>query len=164
MKVYHGSLKHVKSPIVERGRTSTDFGKGFYTTTNIEQAKRWALNKQRTAGEDAKAIVNTYEINDNLLENTNYKIKKFTSPDKEWLSFVVNCRKSVLHEYDIVFGAVANDRIYATITLYESEVLTAEETVARLKVNDFFNQISFHSDEAIKELKFIDSEIISDRI
>lgn len=162
MKVYHGSLYHVKNPITERGRTSTDFGKGFYTTTNFEQAKRWALNKQKTAGDDSKAIVNTYEVDENLLENKKYRIKKFNSPDAEWLSFVVSCRKSVLHDFDIVYGAVANDRIYATITLYESNVLTAEETVARLKVNDFFNQISFHNDKALKELKYIDSEIVTE--
>ncbi|MDR0824858.1 MAG: DUF3990 domain-containing protein [Prevotella sp.] len=160
MKIYHGSLNQVKKPIIERGRQSTDFGKGFYTTTNIEQAKKWALAKQRTAGGGSNAIVNTYDIDYDLLNNKRYKIKKFDSPDRDWLSFVVNCRKSILHEYDIIFGAVANDKIYTTITLYESQVLTAEETVARLKVNEFYNQISFHTSEAISELRFIESEII----
>ena len=160
MKVYHGSFNYVKKPTVGKGRLNTDFGKGFYTTTNFEQAKRWALNKQKTAGGEAKAIVNIYEVDDNLLGNKKYKTKRFNSPDEEWLTFVVNCRKSKSHNYDIVFGAVANDKIYTTITLYESQVLTAEETVARLKINDFFNQISFHNNEAINELKYLDSEII----
>lgn len=75
---------------------------------------------------------------------------------------MVGCRRSASHTYDIIFGAVANDRIYATITLYESEILTAEETVARLKVNDFYNQISFHSNEAVNELKFIQSEEVTE--
>jgi hypothetical protein len=160
MKVYHGSLNRVKRPTVEKGRPSTDFGKGFYTTTNFEQAMRWALNKQKTAGFKAKAIVNTYEVDDNLLDNENYRIKKFGSPDEEWLDFVVSCRKSVTHPYDMVFGAVANDKIYISLTLYESQVLTAAETVARLRVNDCFNQISFHSNKAIGELKFLKSEEI----
>lgn len=158
MKVYHGSLNRVKKPIIERGRPSTDFGKGFYTTTNFEQAKRWALNKQRTEGGNAKGIVSIYEIDDNLLDNKKYSIKKFGAPDGEWLSFVVSCRRSITHQYDIVFGAVANDKIYTTITLFESQVLTADETVARLKVNDYYNQISFHTDNAIKELRFVESE------
>ena len=161
MKIYHGSLNQVKKPIVERGRSSTDFDKGFYTTTNVEQAMRWALNKQNTLGGNAKAIVNIYEIDDNILDSKKYKIKKFDRPDGEWLSFVVNCRNDMSHDYSIVFGAVANDRIYATITLYESGILTAEETVARLNVNDFFNQISFHTNEAIGELKFIESEDVT---
>ena len=90
MKVYHGSLHQVKKPNAEKGRPSTDFGKGFYTTTNFEQAKRWALNKQRTAGGDAKAIVNIYEIDDTLLDNKKYSIKKFDSQNQKWLSFVIN--------------------------------------------------------------------------
>lgn len=160
MKVYHGSLNQVKKPTIERGRPSTDFGKGFYTTTNFEQAKRWALNKRKTEGGEAKAFVSTYEIEDNLLHDKKYNIKKFDAPEAEWLSFVVNCRRAVAHSYDIVFGAVANDRIYTTITLYESQILTAEETVARLKVNDYYNQISFHTDSVINELHFIESEEI----
>lgn len=158
MKVYHGSLHQVKKPNVEKGRLSTDFGKGFYTTTNFEQAKRWALYKQKTAERDAKAIVNTYETDDNLLNNKKYNIKKFDRPNKEWLTFVVDCRKSVFHAYDMVYGPVANDKIYTTITLYESQVLTAEQTIERLNVNDYFNQISFHTSETVSELHFIQSE------
>jgi hypothetical protein len=161
MKLYHGSLAPVDKPNIEQGRLSTDFGKGFYTTTNFEQAKKWALYKQKNAKEEVKAIVNTYEVDDKLLYNEKYNIKKFDSPNEEWLSFVVNCRKSMLHNYDIVFGAVANDKIYTTITLYESQVLTAEETVARLKVNEYFNQVSFHCQEAANELTFVESIEVS---
>lgn len=46
MKLYHGSTVIVKSPNIQRGRKATDFGKGFYTTTNFEQAKKWAILKQ----------------------------------------------------------------------------------------------------------------------
>ncbi len=162
MRVYHGSLQQVDNPEVEIGRPSTDFGKGFYTTTNFEQAKRWAIRKQKTEKGSSKAIVNTYEVDDSLLNNPKYSIQKFDSPNKEWLSFVVSCRKSVVHNYDIVFGAVANDRIYVTITLYEAQVLSAEETIARLKVDEYFNQISFHSQNAANELRFIESLEVSE--
>jgi hypothetical protein len=39
--------------------------------------------------------------------------------------------------------------------------MTAEETIARLKVDEYFNQISFHTKEAVSELKFINSEEVS---
>ncbi|MDH8701319.1 hypothetical protein M2138_000660 [Dysgonomonadaceae bacterium PH5-43] len=161
MKVYHGSLVQVPNPNIEKGRQSTDFGKGFYTTTNIEQAKRWAQKKLKSAKEGDKAVVNIYEVDDNLLTNPKYNIKKFENPNEEWLNFVVECRRTTLHKYDIVFGAVANDKIYTTITLYEAQVLTAEETVARLKVDDYFNQISFHSQSAVDELVFVDAEEVT---
>lgn len=37
MKLYHGSTVTVKQPNLQKGRKTTDFGKGFYTTTNFEQ-------------------------------------------------------------------------------------------------------------------------------
>jgi len=161
MKVYHGSLNQVKKPNVKRGRPGTDFGEGFYTTTNFEQARRWAINKQKRTGRKYKAIVNTYDIADNILDIDKFIVKKFDSPDREWLSFVVNCRNSIPHDYNIVFGPVANDKIYLTINMFESGILTAEETIARLKVDEYFNQISFHTKEVIRELKFINSEEVS---
>lgn len=60
------------------------------------------------------------------------------------------------------FGAVANDKVYATISLFESDVLTVEETIARLKVDDYFNQISLHSKAAISKLIFKQQIIIKD--
>ena len=158
MKLYHGSIYKVKHPVIARGRTSTDFGKGFYTTTNFEQAQKWALKKQIAEKENTKAIVSVYEVDDDLLSK--YNVKCFEKPDEDWLSFVVSCRNSITHEYDIVFGAVANDNIYATITLFESGLLTAKETVQRLKINEIFNQISFHSDIAIKELRFVEFIVV----
>jgi hypothetical protein len=157
MKVYHGSTQQVKRPIVERGRQSTDFGKGFYTTTNIEQAKSWALIRQKSAGTGAKAIVSVYEVDDNLLKKPDYDILTFDAPDEAWLTFVVNCRKSIRHTHDMVFGPVADDKIYVTIAQYENNLLDLDSTIARLKINEFYNQVSFHTNEALKELKFLES-------
>ncbi|NDV47025.1 DUF3990 domain-containing protein [Paludibacter sp. 221] len=157
MKLYHGSVYHIKTPDIRKGRDSVDFGKGFYTTLNFEQAKRWALNKEKTAGKTSSAVVSVYDMPDTLLTNKNYNIRLFNAPDEDWLTFVINCRKGITHEYDIVFGPVADDRIYATITLFESGVLTAEATIAQLRINEVFNQISFHSGKAIKELLYIKS-------
>lgn len=40
LRVYHGSTVIVKKTNLEILNYRTDFGKGFYTTTDIEQAKR----------------------------------------------------------------------------------------------------------------------------
>lgn len=156
MKVYHGAIQQVRKPIVEKGRPSTDFGKGFYTTTNFEQAKNWALIKQRNSREDTKAIVNIYEVDDELLKNTTFDVRTFNAPDEEWLNFVVGCRKGELHQHEIVFGPVANDKIYVTIAQYENHLLDLDATIARLKINEVYNQISFHSETALSELLFIE--------
>ena len=67
MKLYHGSTVTVKSPNIQKGRKATDFGKGFYTTTNFEQAKKWAILK-RNREHGKKAVVSVYEVPDNILD------------------------------------------------------------------------------------------------
>lgn len=154
MIVYHGSTQIINCPQLIESDRFLDFGKGFYTTTNLEQASRWATIKQkRTAAE--VAYVNIYEIDDNLLSNLNLSILVFPEANSEWLKFVTgNRRGNPLHKYDIVKGAVANDTIYQTLVLYEAGVYTIEDTIARLKVHRLFDQISFHTERALKEITF----------
>ena len=57
--------------------------------------------------------------------------------------------------YDIVFGPVANDTIYRTFIAYEEGILTRDETIARLKVKKLFDQMTFSTELALKELKYI---------
>ena len=46
LKIYHGSTFIVEQPSLEILNYRTDFAKGFYTTANIEQAKRWTKTKK----------------------------------------------------------------------------------------------------------------------
>ena len=57
MKIYHGSLYEITKPNIDKSRPNTGFGKGFYTTTNFEQAKSWALSKQKSSKEIGRAHV-----------------------------------------------------------------------------------------------------------
>jgi hypothetical protein len=62
------------------------------------------------------------------------------------------------HNYDIVYGPVANDRVYTVLTLYEGELLSFDETIARLKTYTLVNQILFHTKKALDELNFVRSD------
>ena len=50
MKVYHGSAEIVRNPDVQHSYRPLDFGKGFYVTTNREQAENWAKRKSVVTG------------------------------------------------------------------------------------------------------------------
>ena len=118
MRLYHGSTVIVKNPSLRPGRPNTDFGKGFYTTIDHEQAARWAHIRRERAG-DGKAIVSVFEVDDNLLQNKDLRVMAYYGATMEWLDFVVaNRRNAPLHDYDIVLGPVANDNLYATISIY----------------------------------------------
>ncbi len=158
MKLYHGSTMAVRKPIISRGRKKTDFGKGFYTTTNREQAEKWARIKMSREGGEARAIVSVYEIDDNIIYNPAYKTRHFNGATIEWLSFVVDNRQGKeRHDFDLIMGPVANDTLYATINLYESGTLDAEVAIRQLKTHILFDQLSFHTPQACELLTFIES-------
>lgn len=157
MKLYHGSTVTVKNPSLRPGRANTDFGKGFYTTVDFEQAARWARIRRERAGEGS-AIVSVYEVDDELLRRPDMHIMTYNGATIEWLDFVVaNRRYAPLHDFDIVLGPVANDNLYATISMYENGELSAEAAIVQLKTHVLFNQVSFHSPTAIQNVKFIEA-------
>lgn len=156
MRLYHGSIVTVRHPNIRRGRNKTDFGKGFYTTTSFEQAAKWAELKHKRE-QRGKAIVSVFEVPDNILEVVQ-KIHRFNGATKEWLDFVVNNRRGIRTEaYDLVMGPVANDKLYTTIQLYESKVITAEAAIEMLNTHVLFDQLSFHTDETAALLRFIEA-------
>lgn len=151
----------VRKPTVSRGRTNTDFGKGFYTTTSREQAEKWARIKRDREGEDAHAVVSVFEIDDNILNDRSLSIRNFDGATKEWLDFVVGNRQgNIEHGFDLIMGPVANDKLYITISLYENGVLDAESAIKQLNTHQPFDQLSFHSTRACKLLAFVKSEVI----
>jgi hypothetical protein len=86
-------------------------------------------------------------------------VKLFDGATKDWLTFVVNNRKGNETEpVDFVMGPVANDSLYATLLLYEQGILSAEATIEQLKTHTLFDQLSFHSDKALKTIRFVRSE------
>jgi len=158
MKLYHGSTQIISLPKIIIGGHFLDFGYGFYTTTNKEQAIRWAgIKKHRTKSQNA--YLNIYEINDNIFDS--FSILRFENPSREWLEFVIGNRQgTITHNYDFVCGPVANDTLYQAFTLYEAGVLSVEETVARLKVHKLFDQISFHTEKVLEKLSFLENKIL----
>lgn len=160
MKLYYGSIVSVKNPSLRQGRPNTDYGKGFYTTVDFDQAARWARIRRDRAG-GGNAVVSVYEVDDMLLQKEDFRIMEYNGATKEWLDFVVaNRRYAPLHDYDIVLGPVANDNLYATISLYENGELSAEAAVVQLKSHVLFNQVSFHTEKVLTQLRFIESRMV----
>lgn len=158
MKLYHGSTVAVRKPSLRSGRKRTDFGKGFYTTTRPEQAEHWAKHVQER-NKSAKAIVSIYEFDEALLKQADVKVREFHGVDRAWLDFVVNNRKKdpAPHNFDLVFGPVANDNVYTVVNLYEAGLIDADSAINQLKAYKVYNQLSFHTSWVIGALRFVES-------
>lgn len=157
MKLYHGSNVVVEKPKLLQQNRFLDFGYGFYTTTNKEQAKNFA--KKVVVRKGGKPILNVYEI-DELNNNKELKIKYFETPDEEWLDFVTAHRNGTYigEQYDLIIGAVANDDVYRTLQIYSAGLLSKQQAIETLKIKKLFNQYVFATNTAIALLQFQKSE------
>ncbi len=155
MKVYHGSLEIVPNPEIRISGRTLDYGSGFYTTTDYDQAKRW-VERRRNDGINA-GYINVYEISKEVI--LEMKTLWFDFPTEEWVDFVHENRTSrnFKHDYDFVYGPVANDKVYAAFALYEDGLLNKQELIAELKTYVLVDQLLLHTEKALKCLSFIES-------
>ena len=157
MRLYHGSVVEVRKPSLRYARKKTDFGRGFYTTTQKEQAEHWTTIKIDRAKDAKRKVVSVYEFDEAILAEPDINIREFKGADEAWLNFVVDSRKGIQHDYDLVFGPVANDKVFTVVNLYESGVLDAPAAIAELKAYKTYNQLSFHTKRVLDALKFVES-------
>ena len=154
MTIYHGSNVTVEKPMLIKQNRFLDFGYGFYTTTNKEQAMDFAkkvTNKRKTG----TAALNIYEV-DEEKAFAECHVLRFDAPDEQWLDFVANNRQGTYNDelYDLVYGPVANDDVYRTLTLYMTGILSKEQTLEALKIRKLYNQLVFCTKKSLEYIRF----------
>ena len=155
MLLYHGSNVIVETPRLLNQTRGLDFGSGFYLTTNEEQAARFSeiVLKRQKSGFPA---VSVYEFDAVVAEKV-LVVRKFDSADAEWLRFVVENRAKFYQgkNYDVVIGAVANDRVMPTVLAYMNGFLNEEATLITLKTSKLVDQICLKTEAALSQIKFV---------
>lgn len=157
MKLYHGSLEIVTTPEIRLPNRTLDYGSGFYTTTSYEQALKW-VQRRMDEQKSNMGFVNIYELNKSALNSL--KCLFFDSPTEEWVDFVMKNRtqRGFVHDYDVVYGSVANDRVYAAFALYEGNIIDKQSLIAELKTYKLVDQYLFHTSKALEALLFIEGK------
>lgn len=145
--LYHGGNASIEIPEIRSARYTKDFGYGFYTTLINKQAEKWACRLKYNP------IVSKYAYK----ENPKLNILRFETMTEDWLDFIIFCRQGKTHNYDIVEGPMADDTIYDFITDYINDIITRETFWSYAKFKYPTHQLSFHTDNALKCLKFIGS-------
>ena len=134
MKVYHGSYTEINTIDFSLCSTGKDFGKGFYVTKLYEQAKTWAERKGERKGNSG--FVTEFEYSENFGNIVKLKMLRFDDYTDEWLDFVVLNRKNETdrnaHDYDIVEGPVADDKIATDVDRYLEGSLSREQFMREL--------------------------------
>ena len=158
MTLYHASNVEVKMPMLVESNRMLDFGPGFYTTTNREQAVRFA--KSVVARRGGTPMINTYEFDEAAFSEC--LVRRFDSPSEDWLDFVAANRSGQYFgvRYDLIMGPVANDDVYTTTGLYMRGFISKEATISGLMVKRLYDQLVFATPRTFRYLKHVNTEVL----
>jgi hypothetical protein len=158
MRVYHGSYTGISTIDLSKCRPLRDFGQGFYVTKLREHAEAWAKRmgkKYNTAG-----VVTEFEFKNVALDYV-CKVLRFADYSEEWLDFVVINRNSreLMHDYDIVEGPVADDKIQNRIQDYANGDISKEVFLNELAWHAETHQICFCTVNSLQMLERVDNTV-----
>lgn len=150
--LYHGSNQSVENPKILESKRALDFGAGFYLTSSINQAEKWAKSVTLRRGTGI-SLINIFKFNDDI---NDLKVLKFDSANGDWLDFVVKNRTKIpfTENYDLIIGPVANDSTLPVINDYIDGKYTKEEAINHLLPQNLKDQFTFVTEKALKCLKF----------
>lgn len=172
MIIYHGSKDIIKNPMYGFGKTTNDYGRGFYCTRFKELAKEWAV------GSNNDGYVNSYEINDSNLKTLNLFSKEYNILN--WLALLVNNRKfEIMNDngfynkeyllshflidtkpYDLIRGYRADDSYFVFAKAFLNNGITLKKLKRVMYLGELGEQVVLVSKKAFKEIKYLDNETV----
>ena len=144
MELYHGSNVTVAQPKILVSGFYKDFGYGFYRTNIEKQARKWALTKR------GNSIVSVYQYQ----PDSSLKVLSFPQMTDEWLDFVVDYRRGVKHDYDIVEGPMADDQIWDYVEDFMEGTISREAFWVLAKFKYPTHKIVFCTQKALETIKY----------
>lgn len=154
-KIYHASIEIVEKPEIRQPNRSLDYGSGFYATTFLAQAKKLVERRMKGRGVPV-GYVNVYDLDDIAIKHMNLLL--FERPTEEWVNFVMRNRtdRDFTHDYDIVYGPVADDSVYTQFALYEGGIISMPTLIQELKTYKLVDQYLFHTERSLTAIQFMD--------
>lgn len=145
--LYHGSNVAVVNPQIFVSGFYKDFGYGFYCTKFEKQARKWSLTKR------GDHVVSVYRYQ----PDSHLKLLSFSEMTDDWLDFVVNCRRGVKHDFDIIDGPMADDQIWDYVEDFMEGVITREAFWVLAKFKYPTHQIVFCTQQSLETIKYVRS-------
>ena len=153
MLLFHGSNMEIGEVDLAKSRPYKDFGKAFYLSTDKSQALEMARFKVLTQG--GTETITVFEFDENAVEGL--KIKHFDGYTLEWAEFVFNNRDErtdFRHDFDIVYGPIANDTVGVQIRDLRERKISMDAFLKNLEYKKGITfQSAFCTPLAISKLK-----------
>lgn len=169
IRLYHGTTADFSIVDLKHCKDKKDFGKGFYTTTDINQAIDLARRMQKTEFENgntnAKAYVYCFKIDKALFKN--YKTHNFQTASISWIDYILKNRYSEHRnavDYDLVIGKVADviakmvmNKFVANYGLQATKKQKMQ-LIQQLKPDNLSDQYCFKSNKILQLLNTSDKK------
>jgi predicted RNA-binding protein YlxR (DUF448 family) len=157
IKLYHGSNQKIEVPDLVHSKPFKDFGRGFYLSPNKQQAWDMAFQKVSQTKE-GKAEVTEFLFDEIAMTAGELKVLNYPDYSEEWALFVLNNRdknaQHPTHDYDIVYGPIADDGVTFQLRRYEGGVISLSKLVEELKyAKGITFQYFFGTERALQQLK-----------
>lgn len=158
MKLYHGSDVIIDPIDLSKSKPFKDFGKGFYLSADYNQAIAIANQRIKQKMVESEPKVTIFDFDESCLTSGELNVKIFRDYSVEWAEFVLKNRNRQIshpcHNYDIVYGPIADDNVVFQLRRYLSGYLTLEQLVNELKYKHGVTfQFFFANEVAISKLK-----------
>ena len=155
LKLYHGSTTDIDRIDLQKSRPNKDFGRGFYLSADRQQA--WRMGEFKALTEGGTPVLNTYLFDEQVLTSGELRVLSFEGYTREWADFIFLNRNNrsidPAHDYDIVYGPIANDRVGVQIGKYEAGDITLDQFLQNLKyMKGITFQYYFGTERAISRL------------
>lgn len=155
MILYHGTNKAFDTIDLTKSKPNKDFGQGFYLSREYSQAMEMAKTKCEQLKTGFPTVL-TYEVDEERMNQL--KVLRFDAYTFEWAKFIImnrqNDRSKPMHDYDIVFGPIANDRVGVQLWKFENHMIDMETFTQNLhRMEGITFQYFFGTERAIQLLK-----------
>ena len=161
MLVYHGGYAPIEEINLEKCRPYTDFGKGFYVTKFKHHAENWAKKIGKLY--KTEGFISVFNFIESSFVNCICKKKNFNGYTEEWLDFIVENRNEEsikpLHDFDIVEGPVANDKVQNKLQYYIRGDISKSDFLRDLTYHEETHQICFCTLASLQTLKYVDRNL-----
>jgi len=159
--VYHGGYVPIEEINLEKCRPYTDFGKGFYVTKFKNHAENWA--KKIGKHHNSDGFVSVFNFIESSFVDYICKKKTFNGYTEEWLDFIVENRNEEstvpLHNFDIVEGPVANDKVQNKLQYYIRGDISKKDFLEDLTYHEETHQVCFCTLASLQTLKYVDRDL-----
>lgn len=157
MTLYHGTNVEFDKIDLLMSKPNKDFGQGFYLSDNYSQALDMAKVKCDQL-EWGQPIVMAYQVDE--AELASLEVLRFDDYSEEWAKFILlnrnNSSREPAHDYDVVIGPIADDRVGVQLWKYETKSIDLPTLVRNLHyMKGVTIQYYFGTEKAISLLKRI---------